>query len=261
MAEKGADASMDLQNGHFPGKEAIKNLLAFLKWSALALFAGIVIGLIGTAFHMALSGALALRQAHPWLVWLLPVGGVLITALYKWGGINNDRGTNFVLIAVRTNEKLSFKTAPLIFATTLLTHLFGGSAGREGAALQLGGSLAAKFGRILHLDEKDARILTMCGMSAAFPALFGTAGHLCDFFHGGHQRGRNVLFSNCALRDRCCGRRPNFFPFRDCPHGIFAYGCAGGLGARRGKGGAARRTVRRAEHLVLRVHASVGCAL
>gem|GEM_PF-4905090 len=61
MAEKGADASMDLQNGHFPGKEAIKNLLAFLKWSALALFAGIVIGLIGTAFHMALSGALALR--------------------------------------------------------------------------------------------------------------------------------------------------------------------------------------------------------
>ena len=163
MAEKGADASMDLQNGHFPGKEAIKNLLAFLKWSALALFAGIVIGLIGTAFHMALSGALALRQAHPWLVWLLPVGGVLITALYKWGGINNDRGTNFVLIAVRTNEKLSFKTAPLIFATTLLTHLFGGSAGREGAALQLGGSLAAKFGRILHLDEKDARILTMCG--------------------------------------------------------------------------------------------------
>ena len=174
MAEKGADASMDLQNGHFPGKEAIKNLLAFLKWSALALFAGIVIGLIGTAFHMALSGALALRQAHPWLVWLLPVGGVLITALYKWGGINNDRGTNFVLIAVRTNEKLSFKTAPLIFATTLLTHLFGGSAGREGAALQLGGSLAAKFGRILHLDEKDARILTMCGMSAAFSALFGT---------------------------------------------------------------------------------------
>ena len=174
MAEKGADASRDLQHGHLPGKEAIKNLLAFLKWSALALFAGIVIGLIGTAFHMALSGALALRQAHPWLVWLLPVGGVLITALYKWGGINNDRGTNFVLIAVRTNEKLSFKTAPLIFATTLLTHLFGGSAGREGAALQLGGSLAAKFGRILHLDEKDARILTMCGMSAAFSALFGT---------------------------------------------------------------------------------------
>lgn len=114
LVEKGAAASMEIQNEHFPGKEAVQNLLAFLKWSALALFAGIVIGLIGTAFHIALSGALQLRQAHPWLVWLLPVGGIFITALYKWGGINNDRGTNFVLIAVRTNEKLSFKTAPLI---------------------------------------------------------------------------------------------------------------------------------------------------
>uniref|UniRef100_UPI003FF08DED chloride channel protein n=1 Tax=Candidatus Fimivicinus sp. TaxID=3056640 RepID=UPI003FF08DED len=165
---------MEIQKEKFPGKEAVKNLLAFLKWSALALVSGIVIGLIGTAFHFCLNGALQLRQEHPWLVWLLPAGGVVITALYQWSGINNDRGTNFVLIAVRANEKLSFKTAPLIFATTFLTHLFGGSAGREGAALQLGGSLAAKFGRILHLDEKDARILTMCGMSAAFSALFGT---------------------------------------------------------------------------------------
>lgn len=165
---------MEIQKEKFPGKEAVKNLLAFLKWSALALVSGIVIGLIGTAFHFCLNGALQLRQAHPWLVWLLPVGGVVITALYRWSGINNDRGTNFVLIAVRANEKLSFKTAPLIFVTTFLTHLFGGSAGREGAALQLGGSLAAKFGRLLHLDEKDARILTMCGMSAAFSALFGT---------------------------------------------------------------------------------------
>lgn len=174
MAEKGTVVSMEIRKAEFPGREAARNLFAFLKWSALALAAGIVIGLIGTAFHFFLDGALHLRQEQPWLVWLLPAGGVAITALYQWSGMNNDRGTNFVLIAVRANEKLSFKTAPLIFAATTLTHLFGGSAGREGAALQLGGSLAAKFGRLLHLDEKDARILTMCGMSAAFSALFGT---------------------------------------------------------------------------------------
>lgn len=89
---------MEIQKEKFPGKEAVKNLLAFLKWSALALVSGIVIGLIGTAFHFCLNGALQLRQAHPWLVWLLPAGGVVITALYRWSGINNDRGTNFVLI-------------------------------------------------------------------------------------------------------------------------------------------------------------------
>ena len=160
--------------GRFPGREAVDNLLAFFKWMALALACGLVIGLAGTAFHSCLDFAQRARQTYPWLIWLLPLGGVLITALYRWGGIQNDRGTNFVLIAVRANEKLSFKTAPLIFVSTFFTHLLGGSAGREGAALQLGGSLAAKLGRLLHLDEKDARILTMCGMSAAFSALFGT---------------------------------------------------------------------------------------
>ena len=160
--------------GRFPGREAVDNLLAFLKWMMLALVCGLVIGLAGTAFHFCLDFAQRARQTYPWLIWLLPLGGVLITALYRWGGIQNDRGTNFVLIAVRANEKLSFKTAPLIFVSTFFTHLLGGSAGREGAALQLGGSLAAKLGRLLHLDEKDARILTMCGMSAAFSALFGT---------------------------------------------------------------------------------------
>lgn len=160
--------------GRFPGREAVDNLLAFLKWMMLALVCGLVIGFAGTAFHFCLDFAQRARQTYPWLIWLLPLGGVLITALYRWGGIQNDRGTNFVLIAVRANEKLSFKTAPLIFVSTFFTHLLGGSAGREGAALQLGGSLAAKLGRLLHLDEKDARILTMCGMSAAFSALFGT---------------------------------------------------------------------------------------
>ncbi len=88
--------------------------------------------------------------------------------------MDKDRGTNFILVSVRTNENITIKMAPLIFVSTIITHFFGGSSGREGAALQLGGSIAGKLGRILELDEKDERIMTMCGMSAAFSALFGT---------------------------------------------------------------------------------------
>ncbi len=177
MAEKGADASMDLQNGHFPGKEDDQRPLAFFAKMVGALRAVCrdCHRFNRNCFSHGLERCACIAAGAP-VARLALAGGRRLDygAVYKWGGINNDRGTNFVLIAVRTNKKLSFKTAPLIFATTLLTHLFGGI-GRQGrGALQLGGSLAAKFGRILHLDEKDARILTMCGMSAAFSALFGT---------------------------------------------------------------------------------------
>ena len=86
----------------------------------------------------------------------------------------DDRGTNLVLTAVRDGEQMRLRTAPLIFVSTVLTHLVGGSAGREGAALQLGGSMAGWAGRVLGLDEKDERVMVMCGMAAAFAALFGT---------------------------------------------------------------------------------------
>ena len=88
--------------------------------------------------------------------------------------MEKDQGTNLVLIAVREAEPMRLRTAPLIFVATILTHLVGGSAGREGAALQLGGSLGAWLGRVVHLDAKDRRVMVMCGMSAAFSALFGT---------------------------------------------------------------------------------------
>ena len=79
-----------------------------------------------------------------------------------------------VLFSVRSRETVSWKTAPLIFTATVITHLLGGSAGREGAALQLGGSLGQTLGRLFRLDIKDMHIITLCGMSAGFAALFGT---------------------------------------------------------------------------------------
>lgn len=155
-------------------KAIFLNLFVFLKWAACACLIGLVMGGVGTLFHYSMVGAEKLRLAQPWLLWLLPLGGLLILWLYKIAGMDQDRGTNLMLVAIRSNERLTIKTAPMIFLGTVITHLLGGSAGREGAALQMGGSISAKIGRWLGLDEKDERTITMCGMSAAFAALFGT---------------------------------------------------------------------------------------
>lgn len=150
------------------------DLKSFLKWLVIALVCGIVIGGVGTAFHMALGWAEGFRAEQSWLIWLLPLGGLFIAFLYRFSGMEADPGTDMVLFSVRSEAQISWKTAPLIFAATVVTHLLGGSAGREGAALQLGGSLGQTLGRLLRLDLKDMHIITLCGMSAGFAALFGT---------------------------------------------------------------------------------------
>lgn len=152
-----------------------RHMLIFIKWLLIAVFCGLLIGVIGVAFSYCLSYVTQMRMQYPKLVLLLPFGGLLIIWLYHSCGVKQIKGTNMVISSVRSTEKVPMKMAPLIFISTALTHLFGGSAGREGAALQLGGSIAAQIGRILKLDEKDMHIITMCGMSAAFSALFGTS--------------------------------------------------------------------------------------
>ena len=148
--------------------------LTFIKWLAFAAICGVVCGGVATAFYYAFSVVTDLRHAHPALIFLLPLGGVAIVQLYRVCGMAGDRGTNFVLVAVRENKPLRLRTAPLVFLSTIITHLAGGSSGREGAILQIGGSISSKIGQWMHLDDKDSRIITMCGMAAAFSALFGT---------------------------------------------------------------------------------------
>ena len=150
------------------------NFLHFASWMCAGLTIGGVVGLVGIAFHLALEWATEFRMEHPVILWLLPLGGLAIVLVYRLAGVEKDRGTNFILVAVRSNEPVTFRTAPLIFFSTVVTHLLGGSAGREGAALQLGGSIASSFGRTWELNEKETRIMTMCGMAAGFSALFGT---------------------------------------------------------------------------------------
>lgn len=155
-------------------RTSASQLVRFARWLVVACGAGLLIGLVSVVFHHGIHLATQLRMAHPAILLLLPAAGAAIVLLYRVCGMEKDRGTNLVLVAVRQAQPLRLRTAPLIFLSTILTHLVGGSAGREGAALQLGGSIAAAAGRRLSLDEKDRRILVMCGMSAAFSALFGT---------------------------------------------------------------------------------------
>ena len=151
-----------------------KQGMRFLKWLLYSAGIGLLVGGVAAAFHLGIDWAAELRAREPWILWLLPVGGMAIVLLYRVCRMEKDQGTNLVLAAVREAEPLKLRTAPLIFLSTIVTHLVGGSSGREGAILQIGGSLSSKIGRWMHLDDKDSRIITMCGMSAAFSALFGT---------------------------------------------------------------------------------------
>ena len=150
-----------------------KHMVLFLKWMLIAVITGCVVGVISSLFALGLGKVTAIRAAHSWLVFCLPLAGLAIVFLYK-RFLGEDGGTNLVLSNIHAREDLPWTMAPLIFVSTLLTHLCGGSAGREGAALQLGGSLGNLLGRFMKMDDQDRRVVVMCGMSAAFAAVFGT---------------------------------------------------------------------------------------
>lgn len=151
-----------------------KSAKALLFWLVAAGLTGLVCGFVGGAFHYAVDGVTHLRQNHHWLVFLMPVAGLVIVWSYRTAGLANDSGTNQIIAAVRSGQRPPLRLAFLIFIGSVLTHLTGGSAGREGAALQIGGSIAATLGRWFRLSERSTNIIIMCGMSGLFSALFGT---------------------------------------------------------------------------------------
>lgn len=149
-------------------------LLVFLRWAAIGMLIGIICGAVGGVFSMAVEWATQTRSRHPWLLYLLPLGGLGIAGLYRLLRLPLNVGTDKILTTVRTQEGVPVQLAPAIFLSTTMTHLLGGSAGREGAALQLGGSLGAKIGEMMHPGADGRRIFELCGMAALFSALFGT---------------------------------------------------------------------------------------
>ena len=144
-----------------------------LKWLVIGGLVGGVGGVVGALFHLGVSYATEVRLAHPWVLYLLPAGGLVIAGLYKLCKLEG-KGTNAVIESVHFGKEVPVLLVPLIFVSTVITHLCGGSAGREGAALQIGGGIGYRTGRLLHLGEKDLPLATLCGMSGVFSALFGT---------------------------------------------------------------------------------------
>lgn len=155
-------------------KTACAYISAMAKWVLFSLVIGVLCGLIGVLFHHSVSEGTHLRECYPYLLFLLPVAGVVIVFLYHICGLDNDKGTNTIILAVREKGKVSPLLAPAIFVATVLTHMFGGSSGREGAALQIGGGIGSSVAKLFRLKERNTFVLIMCGMSALFSAVFGT---------------------------------------------------------------------------------------
>jgi H+/Cl- antiporter ClcA len=145
-----------------------------LFWIGIGILIGSITGLAGTIFLFCVQYVTSLRQSHLWLVFLLPLGGLVIAWMYHPYEKNEVKGTDLVIDAIRSDRQVPGAMVPLIFFSTVITHLFGGSAGREGAALQLGGSIGFRLGKWLHLNGKDIHIAVLCGMAGCFSALFGT---------------------------------------------------------------------------------------
>lgn len=149
----------------------------------LALPAAVATGSACAFFLWALETATEFRYSHPWLLYLLPLGGVLVAWLYERWGKPAAGGNNLIMDAIHSAEAedadsdsalVPRRMAPLILATTVITHFFGGSAGREGTAVQMGGSLASGWARLLRVGAAEHRVLLMCGIAAGFGGVFGT---------------------------------------------------------------------------------------
>ncbi len=156
-----------------------KTLLAagpqLIRWFILIAAVAITVGSMVAFFLWALQQTIHFRFQHPWLLYLLPIAGVLIHFIYRFYGQSAEKGNALILQQIQDNgESVPKRMAPLILITTLITHLFGGSAGREGTAVQMGGSIASMFSGIFRLQADDRKLMLTMGMAAGFAAVFGT---------------------------------------------------------------------------------------
>lgn len=147
-----------------------------LKWCSLTIPLGFVVGTACALFLWSLDLATTTRFEHPALLYALPLAGLFIGGLYAAFGKDVEAGNNLVMDEIHEPAGgVPLRMAPLILISTVITHLFGGSAGREGTAVQMGGSLASGLARCIPaLSRSDRQILLMAGVSAGFGGVFGT---------------------------------------------------------------------------------------
>lgn len=146
-----------------------------LKWIFICVLIGIFSGSASAFFLVALEWVTQFREHNNWIIWLLPMGGLYIGWLYHRYGSTVVKGNNLLLEEYENPQQtIPFKMAPMVLVSTLITHLFGGSAGREGTAVQMGGAIADQFTGIFKLDNSDRKTLIILGISAGFASVFGT---------------------------------------------------------------------------------------
>lgn len=151
-------------------------LLYIIKWFFISLIIGITAGSASAGFLESLTWATHFREAHIWLIAFLPLAGLAVGMLYYYYGKDVEAGNNLLIETIHepAQKTIPFKMAPFVYLGTVITHLFGGSAGREGTALQMAGALADQFKGLLRLNQEERKVLIISAIAAGFGSVFGT---------------------------------------------------------------------------------------
>lgn len=158
-----------LQNKH------LSTTKSFFKWSFYGGIVGVLCGIASAIFLHGLDWVTDTRENNKWIIYLLPIAGVLTSYLYVKFGKNSSRGNNLILEEIQNKkEDVPFRMGGLVLVSTLISHLFGASVGREGTAVQMGGSFAGAIAKLFRLNERDRKIILMSGISGGFGSVFGT---------------------------------------------------------------------------------------
>lgn len=145
------------------------------QWMVICALIGLFSGSASALFLVVLEWFTQIREYNNWIIWLLPLGGLLIGLVYHYYGASVVKGNNLLLEEYENPQQpIPFKMAPLVLIGTLITHLVGGSAGREGTAVQMGGAIADQFSNWFKLDQNDRKTILILGISAGFASVFGT---------------------------------------------------------------------------------------
>ena len=163
---------MSQTNQHFLRKLSGQPII---KWLFILTILAALVGSLVALFLWLLDQVTLVRWSQQWLLFLLPLAGILIFGIYHFWGKGSEAGNGLLIDGIHNSQtKVPARMAPLVLFTTLITHLFGGSAGREGTAVQMGGGFAALLSKWFKLKKEDHRLILMCGMAAGFAAVFGT---------------------------------------------------------------------------------------
>ena len=156
-------------------KKELDLIIYLIKWFILSLIIGVFSGSASAFFLIMLEWATNTREHSPFLIYFLPAGGFIVSLIYYFFGKEVSKGNNLILDEINNPKKIiKLRMAPMILFGTVITHLFGGSAGREGSGIQIGASIADQLSLIFKFNKSDRRIILISGMAAGFGSVFGT---------------------------------------------------------------------------------------